>query len=54
MYGTFYVRFFELSLGSFGALCKISDAMISKGYCVHYFHPISTKLYGKYCNQDGI
>ena len=31
MYGTFRVQFFEFTLGSFGALCKISGVKISTG-----------------------
>ncbi len=30
IWGTFHVRFFEFSLRSFGALCKIFDVKISK------------------------
>ena len=30
MWGTFHVRFFEFSLESFSALCKISDVKIFK------------------------
>ncbi len=56
-YGTFYVWFFEFSLGSLhsGALCKISDVRIFKSlYSSPSFHPISTKLYKRYGNQGGI
>ncbi len=54
MQGTFQVKSFKFSLGSFGALRKISNAKISKGHCSHGFHPISTKIYGKHGNQGGI
>ncbi len=37
MLGTFHVRFFEFSLGSFGALCKISDVKIFKGLLLTQF-----------------
>ncbi len=56
--GTAYVGYFschslfEFSLGSLGALCKMPDVNISKSYFSHSFHPISTKLYGKYGNQE--
>ncbi len=42
----------EFCLGSFGALCKISNVKISKGFWSHIFHPISTKLDGKHGNQE--
>ncbi len=41
----------KFSLGSFGALYKTWDVKLSKGYCPHSFHPILTKLNGKYGNQ---
>ena len=46
--------FSEFSLGSFSALCKISDINFSKGYCTPLFHLISTKLYGKHGNRGRI
>ena len=51
MEGTFDARFLEFGLGSFGALCKISDSMISKHYSFNSFCQISTKLHTKYYNQ---
>ncbi len=36
--GTFHVRFSGFSLGSFGALCKISHVKIFKSYCAPSFH----------------
>ena len=41
-------------MGSFGALCKISDVKILKGHGSLGFNTISTKLYGKLGNQGGI
>ena len=32
---------------------KFPMLRLSKGYCCHSFHPISTKLYGKYGNHGG-
>ncbi len=54
MWGTFYVRFFEFSLGSFGTLCKISDVKTFKRLLSNSFHPIFSNLYYKYCSYGGI
>ncbi len=50
----FHVWFFVFRLGSIGAFCKISNVKISKRYCSHIFHPISSNIYAKYSNQGKI
>ena len=45
---------FEFCLGSYTALSKFLMLKFSKGYCCHNFHPISTKLYGKFGNHGGM
>ena len=37
MFSTFHVKWFELSLGSFGTVCKISDVKISKRLLLSQF-----------------
>ncbi len=47
--------FFEFSLWSLGALCKISWMLrFLKVYCSASIHPVSNKLYGKYGNREGM
>ena len=48
MQGTFDGRFIEFDLGSFGALCKISNFTIFKTLVLPNFHPMSSKLYTSY------
>ncbi len=54
MQGTFDARVLEISLGSFHALCKISDVKIFKMALLPQFRSISTKLYCKYVRHKGI
>ncbi len=43
----------DSSIGVIRCTLQISDLKLFKG-CSHSFHPISTKLYGKYDNQSGL
>ncbi len=37
MYGTFYARYLEFALGSFGAFCKISESTIFETLLLQHF-----------------
>ncbi len=48
--GSFHVRLAEISLGSFGAVCKISDLQTERALSTppRSFHPAPTRFYGHY------
>ncbi len=51
--GTFDARFLEFGLGSFSALCKISNFTIFKTQLLSQFSSDSSKLYTRYHNHTG-
>ena len=53
MKGTFDARFLEFGLGSFGALCKISNFTIFETPLLSQFSSDSSKLYTMYHNHTG-
>ena len=53
MEGTFDARFHEFGLGSFSALCKISNFTIFKTPPLSQFSSASSKLYTLYHNHIG-
>ncbi len=51
--GTFIARFLEFGLGSFGALCKISNFTTFKTQLLFQFSSDSSKLYPRCHNHTG-